>query len=310
MSKGARVLFWIIVVALVCAPVVGAELLLRHAGLGHPILFYANASYRYAAQPNQHQVRQGGARVTIDSKGLRAVTDWTTPADDKILFIGDSVTWGGTYIDDTDTFAAGVCPRLEKATGKRFVCGNAGANQYGTDNMAERIRYSGMHDETVLVVTLISGDALRGLHDADGSFFFTAPPPGPFKAIWEAATFLSWRIYRAMRPIKAFRFDDNARVVERSLENLFAAIRETQRPGRRVLIVHSPMEDELDGREAPLTVQVRAILARSGFDVLDLHAAVSAVHTPDFYYDGEHLAVRGHHFYADQIAGRLLEKPE
>jgi hypothetical protein len=75
-----------------------------------------------------------------------------------------------------------VCQRLEKATGRSFVCGNSGANQYGTDNMAERIRYKDVDDETALVVTLISGDTLRGLRDADGSFFFTAPPPGPLKA--------------------------------------------------------------------------------------------------------------------------------
>src|SRR5262249_43999452 len=162
-------------------------------------------------------------------------------------------------------FAAGVCPRLEKSTGKRFACGNAGANQYGIDNMAERIRYGGVDDETILVVTLISDDTVRGLRDADGSLFFTAPPPGPFQAIWEAATFLSWRLYGFMRPIKAHRFDDDAEVAERSLEDLFAAIRETKRPGRRVLIVLSPIEMELNGYDLPVTKVVRSILARSGF---------------------------------------------
>jgi hypothetical protein len=309
MSRMRHALYWIIVIALVGAPVVGAELLLRRAGLGHPILFYTNASYRFAVAPNQHQVRQMGAGVTIDSKGFRAVKDWSSPADGKLMFIGDSVTWGGTYIDDADTFAAGVCERLDKATGNTFICGNAAANQYGTDNMAARIRYRQVDDETVLIVTLISGDTLRGLRDADGSFFFTAPPPGPFKAVWEATTFLAWRLYRAMRPLEAYRPEHDARVAERSLENLFAAIRATQRPGRKVLIVLSPLEQELKGSESPLTAHVRSVLARSGFDFLDLHAAVSAAHAPDFYYDGEHLAVRGHRFYADQIAARLLANP-
>src|SRR5215471_15683082 len=178
MSKSKRVVYWIITIALLFVPMVLAELVLRSAGLGRPILFYTNASYRFAAQPEQHQVRLRGARVTIDSRGFRAVRDWSSPASGKLLFIGDSVTWGGTYIDDADTFAEGVCQRLE-ATGKRFVCGNTGANQYGTDNMAERIRYKSVDDETALIITLISADTLRGLRDADGSFFFTAPPPGP-----------------------------------------------------------------------------------------------------------------------------------
>src|SRR5262249_59735916 len=188
---------------------------------------------------------QGGAKVRSDSKGCGGVKDWTSPADGKLLFIGDSITWGGTYIDDEDTFAAGVCARLEQATGRSFVCGNAGANEYGTDNMAERIRYKTVDDETAVIVTLFSGDTVRGLQDADGSYFFTAPPPGPLRALWEAVTFLAWRAYRAMRPLETRRGDDDFRVAERSLDNLFAAIRETQRPGRKVLLVFSPTEQEL-----------------------------------------------------------------
>jgi len=301
-----KALFWVLLLALLLVPVVVVELFLRSEGLGRPILFYTTSSYRFAPQPNQHHVRERGANVTIDSKGLRAVRDWTTPADGKILFVGDSVTWGGTYIDDKETFAAGVCARLERATGRSFVCGNAGVNQYGTDNMAERIRYKDVDDETALVVTLISSDTLRGLSDAAGSYFFTSPPPGPLRALWEAATFLTWCLYGVMRPVDVYRSDHDLRVAERSLQNLFAAIRETERPGRRVLIVLSPMENELGGKETPLTRHVQAVLARSGLEVLDLHAPVTAAHSSDFYYDGMHLERTGHNFYADQIAQRLL----
>ena len=306
MSKFKLAIFWSMAVLLVCAPIGLAELYLRTRGLGYPILYYANASYRFAVQPNQKQLRLRGASVTIDSKGLRSTRDWSDAAAAKILFIGDSVTWGGTYIDDADTFADGVCQRLTQASGKSYVCGNAGANQYGTDNMAERIRYKDFDDETALVVTLISDDTTRGLADADGRFFFSDSPPPPFRALWEAVTFTTWRFYRFLRPI-SFRHDDDMRVAERSLENLFSAIRETQRPGRRILIVLSPIEAQLGGHESALTKHVQAILANSGFDVLDLHAGVSAAHTEDFYYDGVHLNVRGHHFYADQIAARLAQ---
>src|SRR5882757_10450249 len=96
-SRFARFVFGIVIVILPAIPVALAEFYLRSIRLGHPILYYANSSYRYAALPNQKQVRQRGAAVTIDSKGLRGVKDWNSSADDKVLFIGDSVTWGGTY---------------------------------------------------------------------------------------------------------------------------------------------------------------------------------------------------------------------
>lgn len=200
MPKLKKAAFWVVAGLLMLVPVVLAELYLRSIGLGNPILFYANASYRFAPLPNQQQVRQRGAKVSIDSKGLRNSADWSDPADGKLLFIGDSVTWGGTYIDDRQLFSDGVCQRLAAATGKRYICGNAGANQYGTDNMAERIRYANVNDESVLVVTLIAADAIRGRVDAEGRYFFMQRPPPPFRALWEATTFLTWVLYKKLRP--------------------------------------------------------------------------------------------------------------
>lgn len=304
MPKLKKAAFWVVAGLLMLVPVVLAELYLRSIGLGNPILFYANASYRFAPLPNQQQVRQRGAKVSIDSKGLRNSADWSDPADGKLLFIGDSVTWGGTYIDDRQLFSDGVCQRLAAATGKRYVCGNTGANQYGTDNMAERIRYKNVNDESVLVVTLIAPDAIRGRVDAEGRYFFMQRPPPPFRALWEATTFLTWVLYKKLRP-QTYRSDDDLRVAERSVENMLSAIRETQRPGRKVLIVLSPIKAELNGKESPLTKQVQSMLARSGFDWIDLHGPVSKAVTPDFYYDEVHLDVRGHAFYAEQIAARL-----
>jgi lysophospholipase L1-like esterase len=244
--------------------------------------------------------------VTIDSKGLRSTRDWTSRADAKILFIGDSITWGGTYIDDKDTFAQGVCARLEAATGKRFICGNAGVNGYGTDNMAERIRLKNVDDESVLVVTLISHDALRGMADITRGFFHTKQPPGPFKAIWEAVDYLVWRTGNYLDPVREpTRSEPSNRIAERSLEKLFSAIRETDRPDRKVLLVYSPFKPDLTGPESELTKDIRGILERSGFDLIDFHAERAAALADHFFYDDAHLDVRGHHFYAEKIAKRL-----
>jgi hypothetical protein len=299
-----RAVFWLLLAALVLAPFGVAELVLRYLGLGNPILYYANASYRYAQQPNQKQVRRRSATVTIDSKGLRGTRDWTSAADAKILFVGDSVTWGGTYIDDRDLFSDGACAQLERTLAKRFLCGSASANGYGTDNMAARIRYLNVEDESALVVTLIAADTVRGLADAEGQFLFTRRPPPPFRALWEFSAFAAWKTFHLLRPLDR-RADDDLKVAERSLEHLFTALRETARPSRKVLLVFSPVRDELNGRESDLTGHVRAVLARSGFDVLDLHADVSAAAKPGFYYDAMHLDVAGHHFYAERIAQKL-----
>ena len=299
-------LFWIFLLLLLAVPVVFAEIYLRTIGLGNPVLYYADTSYRYAPRPNQKHVGRYGAAVTIDSKGLRGTKDWTAPADGKILFMGTSVTWGGTYIDDKDLYSNVVCVDLKKALNRDFTCGNAGVNSYGLDNMVARIRYRDFADESAIVVTVGSFNAVRGLVDINSLPYFVFPPPGPFKALAEATTLLAWKAVNVIRFLQYERTYD-MRVAERSLGDLFAALRETDRPGRKVLIVMMPDREQLDGKEDDLTRRVRAVIKDSKLDFLDLHQPMSAVAKRDSLYsdNGSHLELAGHRFVGDRIAEKL-----
>ncbi len=239
MSRPARFFFWIIILAMLAAPVVLAEAYLRFIGLGNPILFNAESGYRFAPKPNQKQVGPHGAAITLDSKGLRGLKDWTAPADGKILFIGASATWGGSYIDDKDLFSSVVCERLEKTIHRNFTCGNAGVNAYGVDNMSARIRYRDYADEDAIVVALGSFNAVRGLTELDSLPYFTERPPGPFRALWESTTYGAWRLLQIMRAME-YDHSHDLLVAQHSIADLLAALRETDRPGRKVLIVLFP----------------------------------------------------------------------
>jgi lysophospholipase L1-like esterase len=97
------------------------------------------------------------------------------------------------------------------------------------------------------------------------------------------------------------------RVAERSLGNLVAALHETDRSERKVLIVLIPLQEELNGNESDLTKHVRAVLNDSNYDVLDLYQPMSAVPRNGalFYADGNHLELAGHQFVGDRIAEKL-----
>ena len=306
-SSLTRLAFWIVVLILPIVPFVLAEIYLRAIGAGDPILYYGNTAYRFAPRPNQKHVGPRGAAITFDSKGLRGVKDWTAPADGKILFIGPSVTYGGTHIDDKDIYSNVVCLHLEKTLHRSFTCGNAGVNSYGVSNMAERIRYDDTGDETAIVVTIGTYSAVRGLTDLEGAPFFAIPPPGPFKGLWEGTTLGAWRVLHVLRSVKFERAENNMRVAERSLGDLFAALHETDRPGRKVLIVLMPLREELNGHETDMAKHVRAVLKASGLDFLDLQQPFSAVPHADtiFNSDGAHLSPAGHQFVGDLIAERL-----
>jgi len=306
-SWAKRFVFWIVLLMLLSAPFVVTEFYLRSIGLGNPTLYYGNTSFRYAPRPNQKHLGQRGASITIDSKGLRGVKEWTAPADGKILFIGASATWGGTFVGDKDLYSNVVCEDLERKLNRSFTCGNGGVNSYGVDNMAERIRYKNVSDESVIVVTVVPYNSVRGLADLDSLPYLTVTPPGPFKALWEAATLGSWNLLHILRYIKYQDAENNLRVAERSLNNLFEALHETDRPDRKVLIVLMPIKGELGSHETDFTKGVRAMLERSGLDLLDLHQPMSAnPHRDELFYANEsHLEVAGHQFVGDLISKRL-----
>ena len=125
-----KTVFILVIALAVLSPLVAAELVARWIGLGDPIVYSTNAAYRYAPVPNQHVDRRG-ASVTIGAEGLRGLEPWSGPADHHVLFVGDSVTWGGTNTDDDKTFAYLTCAELEARLARNFVCGNAGVNGYG-----------------------------------------------------------------------------------------------------------------------------------------------------------------------------------
>ena len=292
-------------------PFVGAEAYLRSRHLGSPVLYYTNISYGYAPLPNQRRNRSGDAIITIDSHGFRGAKDWGMPADKRILFIGDSVTYGGRVVDDTETFCHLTGQILESRLGSTITCGNAGVNGYGTDNMAERLRYLNVDDEDVIVVTLITHDTTRGLASLSGHPFFSREPSGPFKGIWEAAGVFMFQAGTKLRMDSRRHHDvDVLDVTRESLTRLFDVLREMNERGKKILIVFSPTEGELQGREKEHTLFVRKLLMESGFSVLDLHGYVSEHHVPGLFYDGVHLNPTGHRLYAEAISSSLASMVE
>ena len=91
------------------------ELYLRYIGLGDPIVYDSNFVYGYAPKANQKKSRFNNSVVTINDVGLRSIENWSERKKyKKIVFFGDSVTYGGSYIDDKDTFVFLSCKNLKK----------------------------------------------------------------------------------------------------------------------------------------------------------------------------------------------------
>lgn len=289
------------------AAIAGIELALRFIGLGDPIVYYTNLTYRFAPMPNQRVVRPGGKAITINDRGLRATKPWASPADLRILFMGDSVTWGTSGVSDADTFSERTCVLVGSALTRRATCGNAGINAYGTDNMAKRILFGGIDDEDWLVVVILSGDAIRSLQNINAGHYHMVKPTGPLRATWEALTYGSVRFAFWLRGENDRESLERALQVARdSVRRLMAVIRDRQRAGKKVLVALTVGREEIEGREFAFTPVVRDEIRRSGLPFLDLAPVIKAHFRPDFYLDTAHLTPHGNGVVADAIAARII----
>lgn len=294
-----------VLLVLVIVAVALAEASLRSLGLGDPMVYEPNAAYGYALKPEQSAIRLRDAHVGINESGLRATREWRTDQSaTKVVFHGDSVTYGGSYIDDSQLFSELVCQSLERA-----LCGNAGVNGYGVLNMVLRSRYDDrLADADVVVFTVLAGDFERGLKDAADNYFHMNEPNGWVPALEEVANFIANR-YALKNYLgkRGARYDAERHQASRRKAMDFAASTLNDEVGRlrsldkQVLVFYTPSREEAAGtydydkdwRE------VKRILA-SVDNIIDMTDAFDSEESV-YFYDGVHYEVGGHRVAAETI---------
>ena len=167
-----KIYYFISVFLIILIPTILTEIYLKYVGLGDPIIYDSNFVYGYAPRANQKKDRLKNSTVTINDVGLRAIYNWKENNDKKkIIFFGDSVTYGGSYIDDTETFAHLACENIKNTN---YICGNAGVNAYGIFNKVYRSKYDlRLNDADLRIFLLIPDDFYRGLQDSNTAHFLS-----------------------------------------------------------------------------------------------------------------------------------------
>jgi len=185
LAEHKRKALLVLVLCLVVFSVGACELLLRALmGLGNPVLYDSSPVYGYRPLPNQECGRFRGATIKINNLGLRAEQDWDAQKRDKILFLGDSVTYGGSYIDNADLFSELAVQRLNRTSGGHYVSGNAGVNAWGVENIHALIVERKFLPAAIYITTLPEGDFYRGLTRMQGLPFFNHKPRTALTELW------------------------------------------------------------------------------------------------------------------------------
>lgn len=140
-------------------------------GLGEPVIYDDNPLYGYRPLPNQDMTRFKGKRIKINNLSLRCNTDWDSTKNGKVLFLGNSVTYGGSYIDNDELFSS-----LVFKDDPKIISASGGVNGWGVGNIHGLLVKNGFFPAKQYVSVLLEGDFHRGVALINGDYFVTKKP--------------------------------------------------------------------------------------------------------------------------------------
>ena len=305
-----KLYYFIILLIIIVFCIFLLEFLLRIYGLGDPVIYKTDLSYGYAPLPNQSVLRLNKSKITINKKGLRATQEWDNQNSNKVLFFGDSVTYGGSYIDDKKIFSELTCSNLNQIEKKKYLCGNAGVNAYGADNIKYRILYGDIQDENWIILTLIEADGFRSLQNILSIPAFLDKPKF-LPAIQETLLHIFWKMNIYLRNSHAFQNADSKNnsnsiyVFKYSLKSLRNLLISENQKGKKVLIMlHPEKKDVLNGKPSKNYLLMKKIFEEkeSKLILVDMFPIIKTKYSNDLYYDDVHLNKDGHALFAKEIS--------
>jgi hypothetical protein len=292
--------------------IAAVELYLESRGWGHPPLYVYDPVTGYALKPSQDLTRTHGCRVVINSLGMRTHETTLSKRDGvfRVLVLGDSVPYGGSYIDQDETFCS-VAERILNAGGPKYEVLNAGVNAYGPRNVLGYIESRGLFGADMVIVYFPWGNLRRDLTN-----FYIVPfwNRSPEWAMAEFFRHLVWAAFGKLsnrwKNINAF---DNELVLTSNLAALAGIKKYCDSEAVSVFFFWSPYMDVITGTGPDKFMSDRAklyqeIATELSVDVSPALAASKDI--PSLYVDGVHYSREGHllagKFLADFVKKRFI----
>jgi hypothetical protein len=274
----------------------GLELVLENMGYGVVPLYQYDPVIGYLLKPSQELLRRNGARVFVNNFGMRSnETTLEKPMGVyRVLVLGDSVPFAGSYIDQKDTFCS-VAESVLQSRGAEYEILNAGVNAYGPQNIQRYVEQKGLFDSNMVIVYLPWGNLRR-----DFTNYYILPfwSNNPKLALAELFRLGMWYMFgqlsRRWKNLDAF---DNEKLPEMNIAALHAVYTYCQTRGTPIFFFWSPYMDVLMGTGKDKFASDRAKLLRyipeeCIVDVTPVFKASKDI--PSLYVDDVHYSREGH----------------
>jgi lysophospholipase L1-like esterase len=309
----------LIAVGILAAVAVTAEGGLRLAfGLGNPPLMQKDDAIGYMFAANQDLARFGH-KVSINQYHQRSPRIEPVPAPGvvRILVVGDSVTFGGVLVDQTDTFPTMLDRRLS-SDGIRSEVLNASAGSWGIENEEAYIRQFGTFGSQLVVLQIGSHDLLQV--KSDQSVVGTNPnypDRRPLTAIGELLErYILARVGGDIGDNRDLNKPEPAKMDRQFARNMNAfsgEVAASRDAGAIVLVLHTPDRDEVvaeygafQGSYREFHDSFNQLSAQLKVPVIDLSVEWRGMNGVDAYFrDGVHFTVAGNRAVSTRLAAAI-----
>lgn len=296
-------LVWILILLVGFA--VCAELVLHFLlGLGNPVLIAPDSACSYTLAPNQN-VYRFFCRTHTDRYGMRSDSFAPIPSPGalRIMFVGDSVTYGTSRVDQSKIFTEVLHRKLPSVLHRPVEVLNASAGGWAIDNELSWLRSRGTFHSGLVILVLNSGDlgqSRADIHDAGDETPQTRPGTA-FGEIWDRV--LKPRLFHGSPHIDAGDAapPDPGAILRANLGELDQFQTIASADGARMAILYIPFRKEIP---SPANQSEAALMTWSiahHVPLFDMTDAEARYPTTQVSLDGDHLTSFGHRVIADAV---------
>jgi len=267
-------------------------------GLGNPVIYDDNPLYGYRPLPNQEMTRFNGKRIKINNLSLRCDSDWDTVKDNKILFLGNSVTYGGSYIDNSELFS-----KLVTKVDTNLISASGGVNGWGINNIHGLLLKNNFYPAKNYVSVLLEGDFQRGVATIAGNYFSTKKP---YSALHEVTNHYLTTYLQSQLGYYTGNFIKDRRmkklVQEDAMQHLKQIDDTLKSKGFKHLIFISPSAAQVF-RKDTIDGNLKNLAAKYELDFIYLLEEIrdDKLIEKEIYHDTVHLEVKGHKIWAEKM---------
>ena len=293
---------------------IACEYFARKLGLGKPLLYKVDPLVGYRLKANQISNRRKGAKVSTNYEGFRINDKKKLFRDSKyIVFVGDSVTYGGSYIDNSNLFSSKFCNLLDS----KYYCLNNGINSWGVINMSRFIAHYDIYSKVIperIILVILPGDEERNLREFTSTPFWSKEPKEP-SGINEILRFLIKRylipafekeIKNPKRSLRINQKNQEIRSIQRNqIWKEMAFILKNSKHSIEVVITPPKKWFNEEFKKDIINKYDQLLKSVEDLDKVNktcnLYYFILPEYSEDLYTDGVHLTNKGHNIWANKL---------